>query len=112
MDAKTFLNPQKCVTPPSLSTWLWALLETALGIFLLCIAVQSVLKRGPLVAGWIGMAGIILTLHFGLFQVVALFWQQLGVAAEPIMRPPYVLPHLESFGESAGISASVNLPTG
>jgi len=32
--------------------------------------------------------GLILVLHFGLFQMVALSWPGFGVAAEPIMRSP------------------------
>ena len=31
------------------------------------------------------MVGLILILHFGSFQIVALLWQTLGVKAEPIM---------------------------
>jgi alginate O-acetyltransferase complex protein AlgI len=34
------------------------------------------------------MWGLILLLHFGSFEVVALFWQRLGVNATPIMSSP------------------------
>ena len=34
------------------------------------------------------MLGLILLLHFGTFQIVALLWQGLGVKAEPIMSAP------------------------
>ncbi|MGA7381409.1 MAG: MBOAT family protein [Terriglobales bacterium] len=34
------------------------------------------------------MLGLILLLHFGTFQMVALLWQSLGVKAEPIMSAP------------------------
>jgi hypothetical protein len=34
------------------------------------------------------MLGLILLLHFGSFEIVALFWQSHGVAAAPIMRSP------------------------
>ena len=34
------------------------------------------------------MLGLILLLHFGTFQIVALMWQSLGVKAEPIMSAP------------------------
>jgi hypothetical protein len=34
------------------------------------------------------MLGLILLLHFGTFQIVALFWQSVGVKAERIMSEP------------------------
>jgi alginate O-acetyltransferase complex protein AlgI len=43
------------------------------------------------------MVGLILTLHFGLFQILALFWQRLGVAAEPIMKAPLRATSLGEF---------------
>jgi alginate O-acetyltransferase complex protein AlgI len=86
MDADAFLNPSQIVPAPALSKWLWAFLETILGILLLWAVARSVPKHDPLIQGWIGMVGLILTLHFGLFQILALFWQRLGVAAEPIMK--------------------------
>jgi Membrane bound O-acyl transferase family len=45
------------------------------------------------------MVGLILLLHFGTFQIVALLWQSLGVKAEPIMSAPL---HSTSLGEFWG----------
>ena len=42
----------------------------------------------PLLAGWIGMIGMILLLHFGLFDLVSLAWRKLRVDAPPIMNAP------------------------
>jgi len=41
-----------------------------------------------LAQGWVGMIGLIFFLHFGSFHLLALFWQQLGVNAKPIMAAP------------------------
>jgi predicted DCC family thiol-disulfide oxidoreductase YuxK len=42
----------------------------------------------PLLAGWIGMIGMILILHFGLFQLLAVAWRRAGVGVERIMNAP------------------------
>jgi alginate O-acetyltransferase complex protein AlgI len=42
----------------------------------------------PILSGWIGMVGIILILHFGLFDVASIGWRALRVDASPIMNHP------------------------
>ncbi len=42
----------------------------------------------PLAAGWCGMIGLILVLHFGVFDLIATFWQSRGFRAAPIMNTP------------------------
>ncbi len=44
----------------------------------------------PLAEGWCGMAGLILLLHFGVFELIAYFWQARGYRAAPIMNAPVV----------------------
>lgn len=43
------------------------------------------------------MLGLILLLHFGIFQLSALFWQRLGVDAMPIMSAPLRSESLSEF---------------
>jgi integrase len=43
------------------------------------------------------MVGLILILHFGSFQIVAVLWQTLGVKAEPIMSAPLHSTSLTEF---------------
>lgn len=43
------------------------------------------------------MVGIILLLHFGIFQLIALFWQTQGVKADPIMSAPLRSTSLSEF---------------
>ena len=97
MDADAFLNTNEAVPTPPLPKWFWAFLETMLGMFLLWAVARSVPKRDPLIQGWVGMVGIILTLHFGFFQILALVWQWLGVEAEPIMKSPLRATSLAEF---------------
>jgi hypothetical protein len=88
MDADAFLDAKQRVPPPAISTWLWATCETILGAILLWVVARRVPQGQLLLRGWVGMMGLILLLHFGTFQIVALLWQSLGVKAEPIMSAP------------------------
>ncbi len=47
--------------------------------------------------GWVGMLGLILLLHFGSFEVIALIWQSFGVEARPIMSAPLRSTSLAEF---------------
>ena len=51
----------------------------------------------PLIAGWIGMIGLVLVLHFGLFRLVASFWMWQGRDAEMLMRCPVAATSLSEF---------------
>ena len=64
------------------------MLETTLGAILLWLVARCVPQERSLLRGWVGMLGLILLLHFGTFQIIALLWQRLGVRAEPIMSAP------------------------
>jgi hypothetical protein len=88
MDAKAFLDAEQRAPTPQRSSWLWATSRTLLGVALLWVVARFVPQGQPLLRGWVGMVGLILLLHFGTFQIVALAWQSVGVNAEPIMRGP------------------------
>jgi hypothetical protein len=87
-DARGFLGGGRDMPPPRRREWVRAAAMILLGVFLTwCVARRAIGAR-PGAAGWIGMVGIILILHFGLFQVMALGWQSAGVNAQPLMREP------------------------
>jgi hypothetical protein len=88
MDADAFLDSRRRVPPPAAITWFWATLETLLGAMFLWVVARFIPPGQPLLRGWVGMFGLILFLHFGTFQLVALMWQGIGVKAEPIMSSP------------------------
>ena len=50
-----------------------------------------------LAAGWIAWGAIILTLHFGLFHIMAALLRKTGIAVEPIMRNPFAAETLAGF---------------
>ena len=42
----------------------------------------------PRLTGWIGMIGMILVLHFGIFALLAIAWRAYGLDVRPIMDAP------------------------
>ncbi len=77
--------------------WLAAALKTAIGLGLVFVVARQVPAAQPLLAGWIVMIGLILTLHFGLFHLLALAWRRSGVDAVPLMHSPALSTSLADF---------------
>lgn len=73
----------------------WPLFNTLLGVGLLWGVARHVAQ--PLAAGWVGMVGLILMLHFGTFALLAVAWNALGVPVTPIMRLPIAATSLTEF---------------
>jgi alginate O-acetyltransferase complex protein AlgI len=97
MDAEGFLNPRLQGKLPTSRAWNWALLKTAAGVCLIWIVARLVPAQKSMVRGWVGMLGLILLLHFGSFDLIALFWQSRGVNAKPIMSAPLRATSLPEF---------------
>jgi len=97
MDAETFLSADRPAVKPSARDWLWAALKTALGVALLWVVARRIPEHQALLRGWIGLFGLIFLLHFGSFHLIALFWQTMGIAAEPIMSKPILSKTLSEF---------------
>jgi Membrane bound O-acyl transferase family len=96
MDAESFLRERR-VPKPSRSKWVWATFETTLGAMILWGVARGLPSGHPLLVGWVGMLGLILLLHFGTFQIVALVWQSLGIEAVSIMSAPLRYRSLADF---------------
>src|SRR5208282_5680361 len=96
MDAEAFLGEGPAVLLPRGRDWFVALSKTMLGAILFW-GVARAMPGSPLARGWVGMIGLILLLHFGSFHVIALFWQWLGVNAQPIMTSPLRSTSLSEF---------------
>jgi Membrane bound O-acyl transferase family len=97
MDAETFLDSSRGVARPSFREWAWASLKTAFGIFLFWVVARQISPHMLLAQGWVGLFGLILILHFGSFHLLALFWQRMGVEAQPIMAEPILSKSLSEF---------------
>lgn len=89
MNAARFLSPNLAPRLPRWATVRSALLAGARilsGTFLLFVAARQ--AANPILAGWIGMIGMILILHFGLFDLASAGWRALRVDAPPLMDRP------------------------
>lgn len=89
MDAARFLSPHLSPRVPrsaTLKTVALAVVRMLLGsVLLFAVARQAI---APLLTGWIGMVGMILILHFGLFALLNAGWRASRVDSRPIMEAP------------------------
>lgn len=97
MDAAAFLDSRVYVAKPRLNQWATALGKTAFGFVLLYVLARRLPIELPLLRGWIGLLGLIFLLHFGSFHLMALFWQAIGINAQPIMSKPLLSKSLSDF---------------
>jgi len=79
------------------AAWAKAGATTVAGIGLVLLAGHLPSSIHPLIVGWLGMLGIVLFLHFGMFRLLALSWQCLGVDAQPVMNAPLRAKSLAEF---------------
>ena len=89
MDAERFLSWTAAPPLPRgefIKTASAGIARVCLGALLLFVLARR--TTDPLLAGWIGMTGIVLMLHFGLFDLVSAAWRKLRVDAPPIMNAP------------------------
>lgn len=97
MDAASFFDDGVRVTRPTAIEWLAATAKTLSGLALLSAAALGMFSLHPLVTGWLGMVGAVLTLHFGSFELLSLAWRSAGVNAVPVMQGPVRSTSLAEF---------------
>lgn len=94
MDEKKWIKPRQ---EPIKSSYAFvkAIVKIVIGGLLLWFVTRQFTH--PILAGWCGMVGVIFLLHFGLFDVLAIFWQKMGIAVGPIMVAPALATSLTDF---------------
>lgn len=97
LDARNFLAPSGHPFKPTADAWGRAIWNIVTGVLLLWGVCRLLPASRPLLIGWVGMSGLILLLHFGLFQLMALGWRNRGVDATPLMDRPMAATSLADF---------------
>jgi hypothetical protein len=98
LDADRFLKPAAtAMKRPLPGEWLFAAVKFIFGVVLIFYVARWIPADDPLVRGWIGMLGIIFTLHFGLFHLLSCAWRAAGVDAAPLMNWPVLATSLSDF---------------
>jgi len=96
LDAEAFLDGHARVRKPTPRQWALALGKLMVGVTLL-LATRHVPVDWPTVAGWVGMTGIVMLLHFGLFDLLSCGWRMRGVDARPLMNRPLAATSVSAF---------------
>ena len=97
MDATRFLDRSAHPDRPLLREPFAALAKTVGGAVLLFVVARRVAPVSIYAAGWFGMAGTVLLLHFGTFHLLSIAWRSVGVDARPLMDRPTRAASLADF---------------
>ncbi len=88
MDARAFLARSQHVRRPTAIEWLFAVAKLLTGVVLLYVVARRVPSQHEYLIGFVGMAGVLFVLHFGLFHILSCAWRTAGVNAQPLMNWP------------------------
>lgn len=99
MDAAAFLDSSRKTksSPCDRAEWISALTKLIIGILLFWGLARMVPSAYSGLTGWIGMVGMIMSLHFGLFHLLSCGWRALGVDARPLMNAPLKSASISEF---------------
>ena len=92
--AESALSGLSCCHP---NEWMAGMGNLASGLALLFGVARILPSQDAYFAGWIGMIGIVLILHFGAFRLVSCWWRSVGVRARPLMNRPLASTSLSEF---------------
>jgi alginate O-acetyltransferase complex protein AlgI len=106
MDAPRFMDRSARPARPAPDEWAAALAKTAAGAALFWVVARAAPGRA---AGWAGMVGLVLMLHFGLFHLLSVLWRAAGIDARPLMAAPLRATSLASFWSERWNRAFVDL---
>lgn len=99
LDAPGFLKSARTrsATRPTCGEWLFAASKTVAGLGILFGLARLVPSILPYWQGWVGMIGLIMSLHFGSFHLLSCAWRSIGIEARPLMNWPLVSTSASEF---------------
>jgi hypothetical protein len=98
LDAAAFLSaPRTLPHKPLASEWLFASAKLIFGAALLFATARWIPADLPYLIGWVGMVGIVMVLHFGIFHLLSCAWRSAGVEARPLMHWPLASVSVSEF---------------
>jgi D-alanyl-lipoteichoic acid acyltransferase DltB (MBOAT superfamily) len=105
MDPRPFQSRPVETQRPGFAVFLATLARAACGAILFWLVPRRLAPGYPIAAGWVGMIGLLLILHFGCFELLALLWRRAGVDVRSIMQAPLRARSLSDFWSSRWNSA-------
>lgn len=99
LDAEAFLKETTggAVRKPTVGEWGFAAGKLALGVCLVFGVSKLVPGERAYLVGWVGMVGIVMSLHFGGFHLLSCAWRSVGVDARPLMDWPLAAMSVSEF---------------
>jgi hypothetical protein len=100
LDANAFLGlegPAAAVAPPTPREWAFAWFKLSAGLLFFFGLARLVPAEQSYLAGWVGLVGLALMLHFGLFHLLSCAWRRMYVDATPLMNWPAASTSLSEF---------------
>jgi hypothetical protein len=97
MDAGVFFDRRLHPAKPYFGEWLFGLMKLVVGFIVLFGVARRIRVVDPYWTGWVGMIGIVMILHFGLFHLLSCGWRSVGVEARPLMNWPGASVRLADF---------------
>jgi hypothetical protein len=99
LNAQSFLSSQRLHEDdrPPLGEWGFAAIKLLAGGALFWGAARWISEDQRIFAGWVGMVGLILMLHFGAFHLLSCAWRSAGIDARPIMNRPLASVNVSEF---------------
>jgi uncharacterized protein YqjF (DUF2071 family) len=95
MDPRPFASGAKNVVTQT--PWLPGVARLIVGAVLFWGVARGVMHWDAVAAGWVGMIGMILMAHFGVFHLAACAWQRAGVPVRPLMNKPLLSRSVAEF---------------
>jgi Membrane bound O-acyl transferase family len=97
MDAREFFDDVSDEREVPQREWFAASGKTLAGIVLIWCGARLIALNFLSLGGWASLVGLVLVLHFGMFQLLALAWQRAGIRVTPIMQKPLLSPSLSDL---------------